>query len=217
MNSTRNWQKNAEITKFSNFWAICVRKRIFLEFSKFPLFGPRFPLFSRCSGPIPAVFPLFSRYFPAVLRALWFLQGFAVKTHKISKISKILSKTVVLRPKRTKKQNFQKFCPKQWFCGPNAQKKTEFSEFHPNQVKTDKKNQFFRNLAQNRSKRTKRQNFQKSCFEKVKTHQKTHFSDFVCKTVRLQSKHTNKTKFSEILARTAVCGQNVQNKQNFRN
>ena len=123
--------------------------------------------------------------------------GFAAKTHKKTKFSRILSKTVVLWPKRTKQ--------------------TEFSDFYPNQVKTDKKNQFFRNLAQNRSKRTKRQNFQKSCFEKVKTHQKTHFSDFVCKTVRLQSKHTNKTKFSEILARTAVCGQSVQNKQNFRN
>ena len=122
----------------------------------------------------------------------------------------------VLRSKRTKKQNFQKFCPKQWFCGQNAQKniifikfvqntgfvaktpkKTEFSDFCPNQVKTDKKNQFFRNLAQNRSKRTKRLNFQKSCFEKVKTYQKTHFSDFVCKTVRLQSKHTNKPNFQK--------------------
>ena len=138
---------------------------------------------SRCLGPdsrcFPALFGPNSRCFPAV-----FPLFFGVFK--------------VLWPKRTKKQNFQEFCPKQWVLWP---KRTNFSDFYPNQVKTDKKNQFFRNLAQNRSKRTKRQNFQKSCFEKVKTHQKTHFSDFVCKTVRLQSKHTNKTKFSEILAR----------------
>ena len=184
------------------------------------MFGPRFPLFSRCFPAVRAQFPLFSRCFPAIFPL--FSVHFGVFK--------------VLRSNCTKKPNFQKFCPKQWFCGQNEQKnkifknfvqnsgfaakthkKTEFSDFYPNQVKTDKKNKFFRNLAQNRSKRTKRQNFQKSCFEKAKTHQKTHFSEFVCKTVRLQSKHTNKTKFSEILARTAVCGQSVQNKFFFRN
>ena len=97
LNSTQNWQKNAEITKFSDFWAICVRKRIFLEFSKFPLFGPRFPLFSRCFPAVRAQFPLFSRcfpcYFPAVFKCILrskrtknknFVQnsGFAVKAHK---------------------------------------------------------------------------------------------------------------------------------------
>ena len=136
LNSIRNWQKNAEVTKFSDFWAMCVRNRFFKIFPSSRCLGPD----SRC---FPVVFPLFG---PA-----------------------------------QKKQNFQKFCPKQWLCGQNAQKKQ--SDLCPSQVKTDKKNQFFRNLAQNRSKRTKRQNFQKSCFEKVKSHQKTHVSDFVQRTV----------------------------------
>ena len=223
LNSTRNWQKKAEITKFSDIGAICVRKRIFLEFSKFPLFGPRFPLFSRCFPAVRAQFLLFSRCFLAVFRAFWCFQGFAVKTHQ-------------------KKHTFQEFCPKQWFCGQNTQKtkfsrilsktvvlwpkrtkQTEFSDFYPNQVKTEKKNQFFRNLAQNRSKRTKRQNFQKSCFEKVKTHQKNTFfrvcvqnSAFAVKTHKqnqifrnlgqnsgLRSKRAKQTKFSELRPQTA--------------
>ena len=73
MNCTQNLQKNAETSNFDDFWAICVRKRIFQEFSKFPLFGPFsrcfpavFPLFGPNSRCFPAVFPLFSRRFPAV-------------------------------------------------------------------------------------------------------------------------------------------------------
>ena len=146
LNSTRNWQKkNAEVTKFSDFWATCVRKRIFLEFSKFPLFGPRFPLFSCCFPAVRAQLPLFSRCFTAIFPQ--FSVHFGVfkvlrsKRTKKTKFSRSFSKTVVFRPKRTKKTNFQKFCPKQWFCGQNAQK-TEFSDFYPNQVKSDKKNQF---------------------------------------------------------------------------
>ena len=85
---------------------------------------------------------------------------------KKTKFSKILSKTVVLRPKRTKKPNFQNFVQNSGFVA-KTHKKQNFQFFYPNQIKTDKRNQFFRNLAQNRSKWTKRQNFQKSCFEKV--------------------------------------------------
>ena len=136
-------KKNVEMSNSDDFWAICVRKRIFQEFSKFPLFGPPFPavfpLFSRCSGPIPAVFPLFSavraqfplfsRCFPDILifagfcsqnaqknkifRNLAQNSGFAAKTHKKTEFSEIWPRTVVLRPKRTKQQNFHKFCPEQ--------------------------------------------------------------------------------------------------------
>ena len=88
-----------------------------------------------------------------------------VKTQKKTTFSKILSKTVVLQPKRAKKQIFKNFVQNSGFAA-KTHKKPEFSDFCPNQVKTDNKNKFFRNLAQNRSKRTKRQNFQKSCFLK---------------------------------------------------
>ena len=200
LNSTRNWQKNAEITKFSNFWAICVRKRIFQEFFLIPdVWAPIpavFPLFSRCSGPIPAVFPLFSRYFPAVFRALWCFQGFAVKLHKKNqnlksfvqnsgfaaktnkktKYPKILSKTVVLRPKRTKKQNFQIFTQTR----SKQTRKTNFSEILPKTGQNGQKDKIFRNLALKRLKRTKK-----------------HISLNLC-------------------AKQCVCSQNTQTKPNFQ-
>ena len=136
------------------------KKRIFQEFSKFPLFGP----FSRC---FPAVFPLFrlfSRCFPAVFplfprcladflifarfcgqnaqkiknfRNLAQNSGFAAKTHKKTEFSEIWPRTEVLQPKRTKQQNFQKFCPKQ----VKLTKQQKFQRFCPEQVEKDKKNQ----------------------------------------------------------------------------
>ena len=165
LNSTRNWQKNAEITKFSDFWAICVRKRIFLEFSKFPLFGPRFPLFSRCFPAVRAQFPLFSRCF-----AIFPLFSVHFGVFK------------VLRSKRTKKQNFQEFCPKQWFCGQNAQKNKIFKNFVQNSgfvAKTHKTNRIFRFLPKPGQNRQEKPIFPKSCPKQVKTDKKTKFSEIL--------------------------------------
>ena len=166
LNSTRNWQKNAEITKFSDFGATCVRKRIFLEFSKFPLFGPRFPLFSRCFPAVRAQFPLFSRCFPAIFPLFSVHFGFFK----------------VLRSKRAKKQNFQKFCPKQWFCGQNAQKNIIFKKFVQNTgfvAKMHKKNRIFRFLPKPGQNRQEKPIFPKSCPKQVKTDKKTEFSEIL--------------------------------------
>ena len=132
MNCTQNLQKNAETSNFDDFWAICVRKRIFQEFSKFLLFGPLFPLFSR---PVRAQFPLFSRCFP---------EGFAVKMRKKKKFQKLGPKTTVLKfcPERVKthqKTYFLRFCA--WFSG--------FA------VKTHEKTKIFRNPTQNNGLRSK--------------------------------------------------------------
>ena len=129
MNCTQNLQKNAEMSNFDDFWAICVRKLLFQDFSKFPLFGPLFPLFSRCFPAVRAQFPLFSPCFLAVFSTFWLLQGFAVKMSKKTKFCPervktaqkhrfwdFVRRTVVLQSKRTKKLKFQKSCPKQWFA-----------------------------------------------------------------------------------------------------
>ena len=82
---------------------------------------------------------------------------------------------------------FKNFVQNSGFCGQNAQKTGIFG--------------FLPKPSQNR--------------QELKRTKKTHFSDFVHKTMRLQSKHGNKTKLSEILARTAVCGQSVQKQTEF--
>ena len=155
----------------------------------FPLFGPN----SRC---FPVVFPLFSRCFPAVFRAFWCFQGFSVKTHKKAKFSRTLSKTVVLRPKRTKKQNFQEFCPKQWFCGQNAQNK-----------------QNFQNFTQTRSKQTRKTNFSEILPKTGQNGQKDKiFRNLALKRLKRTKKHI----FQILCAKQCVCTQNTQTKPNFQ-
>ena len=155
-----------------------------------------FPLFSRCSGPIPAVFPLFSRYFPTVFCAFWCFQGFAVKTHNKTQFSKILSKTVVSRPKRTKKQNFQQFCSKQWFCGQNAQKKQNFQIF-----------------SQTRPKQTRKTNFSEILPKTGQNGQKDKiFRNLALKRLKCTKKHI----FQILCAKQCVCSQNTQTNPNFQ-
>ena len=117
-----------------------------------------FPLFGLFSRGFPAVFPLFSRCFLAVLRLFNFCK--------------------VLRSKRTKNQKFQKFGPEQWFCGQNAQKKTEFSEIWPRTEVL-------------RPKRTKQQNFQKFCPKQVKTDKTTKISEILPRAGRKGQKEPN--------------------------
>ena len=116
---------------------------------------------------------------------------------KKTKFAEISPKTVVLRPKQTKKNRiFRNLAQNSGFAA-KTHKTTEFSQILPRIGQNKQNNINFRNLAQNRSKQPKKTNFQKIWPERVKTHQKTYFLRFCARTVVLQSKRTKKLKFQK--------------------